>query len=399
MNIIRQLKICNVDYIKSQIWIVHILHKMGCVMSGRQRQFNLGMTKAGKTNVGLDRKYIKPSKREDQPDIMHDHHGVIIDDKKQAVKILQRVPYDLLIYPGLKIWYSRSPNGIKFMQDTTIEELYELYKFDSFMKGKILEVVRSFENMFLGSLAYHFEYEYQEAAKKRELSQKRRVRKHNMGYSKLCEDKRKDKTFYKIIPLWDQFFSDNSNITINDEITIWRSLKRDRFLKRKKQKNFENVYNDRLNAIRFDTREINFMRQNAGFKSTTVRQQCIADIIRFSCVSNTLWKKDIGAKDFEYLLDTVRQFRNAAAHPGYILNKVTTWHGSIEKLPTKLKFTENRVQLNTFIKTFVYFLPKDLINSFTLAVRQELFSLNSKRKIGPKHLKRLEEIIGIKMMS
>jgi abortive infection bacteriophage resistance protein len=105
---------------------------------------------------------------------MHAHHGIVIDDKKQAVEILRRVPYNLLIYPGLKIWYSSSPTGNKFMQGTTIEELYELYKFDSFMKGKILEVVRSFENMFLGSLAYHFEYEYQEAANKRELSQKKK---------------------------------------------------------------------------------------------------------------------------------------------------------------------------------------------------------------------------------
>lgn len=368
-------------------------------MNGKQRQFNLGVTKAGKTNVGFDRKYTNPSKREDQPHIMHAHHGIVIDDKKQAVEILRRVPYNLLIYPGLKIWYSSSPTGNKFMQGTTIEELYELYKFDSFMKGKILEVVRSFENMFLGSLAYHFEYEYQEAANKRELSQKKRVRKHNMGYSKSGESKGEGKIFYKIVPLWDQFFSDNSNITINDEIDIWKSLKRNRFLKRIEQKNVENVYKDRLNAIRFDTREINFMRQNVGFSSTTVQQQCIVDIIRFSCVSNTIWRKDIGAKDFEYLLDTVRQFRNASAHPGYILNKVTTWNGPIEKLPTKLKLTENRVPLNIFIKTFVYFLPKDLIDSFTLAVRQELFSLNSKRKIGPKHLKRLEDIIGIKIMS
>ena len=353
-----------------------------------KRQFYLGTTKDGIKNIGLDTQYIIPTARTEQPSIMHKNHNVIINNNQKATQILLRVPYNLLVYPSLKIWYAHSPKGRIFMKDTTIEELYELYKFDSFVKGKILEVLRSFENMFLGALSYHFENEYYAVWRKFNDTRKKHVKAHNAGYISSSKNE------YCIIPLWEQFFSEKSLVTINDEIIFWKSLSRQKFLATNKKVG-PNIYKDKLNAKRFDAREIVYMHQN--FKSTSVRNKCITDVMNFSSTTQQKWKREIGASEFEYLLNIIREFRNSASHPGYILNKTAHW-GSSSSTHHK-KYTNSDITLKDFIQIFPYFLPQDLIDSFTLSIKQILLSMNANAKVKIPQIERIEDTTGISIIN
>lgn len=198
----------------------------------------LGKTSSQNDNEGNIKEYLAPSSRKMQIELMRTHHNVIVPSMERAEEILKMVPYNLLIYPTLKIWFARTPKKALFLKETTLDNLYELYKFDSFLKGKILELLRSFENMFLGSLAYHMENEYMDRCSRANVPT------HNLGY--ISGEK---KNSYELIPLWEQFFSENSTITINEEINLWNSLTREKFL----QKNSEirDLVKDKLNAKRF----------------------------------------------------------------------------------------------------------------------------------------------------
>ncbi|MBZ1534391.1 Abi family protein [Leuconostoc mesenteroides] len=79
------------------------------------------------------------------------------------------------------MWYSRSKKSTNFISGTKIEYLEELVQLDSFIKGKLLEVIRSFENMFLGSFAYHFEMEYKNVFDKMSSKMQQKTGNHNVG--------------------------------------------------------------------------------------------------------------------------------------------------------------------------------------------------------------------------
>lgn len=149
------------------------------------------------------------------------------------------------------------------MHDTSVQNLYSLYKFDSFLKGKILEFTRSFEDMFLGSLAYNMEIEYKKTINQYKT---KKIYKHNLGF----KDKINDKNYhlYEFEPLWDEFFSDKSKITMNDEIKLWESLNNNDFLRKNSQQN--NIFKDKRNAKRFSTDEINYIKNK--FSCTEVKK-------------------------------------------------------------------------------------------------------------------------------
>lgn len=123
----------------------------------------LGKTKQNVENIGNINIYKIPYNRKELLRIMKKHNHVKLNTTKHDLKILRVVPYNLLVYSALPIFRARPRQGTKgkiFMVNTNINDLYELYKFDSFLKGKILEFTRYFEDMFLGSLSYNMELQY-----------------------------------------------------------------------------------------------------------------------------------------------------------------------------------------------------------------------------------------------
>ncbi|MCI2096151.1 MAG: Abi family protein [Leuconostoc mesenteroides] len=350
----------------------------------------LGKTNLKKINEGAIKSYQEPFSRREQIDLMESRHHIKIANKKIGEKILQRVPYNLLVYPTLKIWYAKSPKGKMFMANTTIENLYELYRFDSFLKGKILELVRAFENMFLGSLAYHYEFEYKSITEKMGPKLTREIKNHNVGFQKKESASNSDIVEYDLIPLWQEFFSENSKIDINREIMFWESLQSSKFLVQNKQ---NELFRDKQNAPRFLSDEIKFVKSK--FKPATVREQCVQDVVRFSSVTVRKWKLDIGNSNFSELLNIIRIFRNSASHPGYIINQEACWKASL----LDKKFNGRTIQFVDFIDILPYFLPRDLILDFKLAVQERLLMMNAKNDISIRHLQRIENKIGIKIIS
>ena len=355
---------------------------------GKIQRIELGSTSETNTNYGSIHSYKKPYSRQKQLEIMIDHHHVKIMNKSNAKIILQKVPYNLLIYPALKIWYAKSANGTIFMRGTKIEYLYELYKFDSFIKGKILEMLRAFENMFLGSLSYHFELEYDCTYNKMGSRLTGKTKKHNVGYQK-GETKNRENN-YNIVPMWDEFFSAQSDIDMNGEQRFWNALENPKFLKMNPQ--LTDIYCDKIHAKRFSKNEIRFVKNN--FKPSMVRRQCITDIIRFSSVTQKKWKADIANSNFCFFLDVIREFRNSASHPGYILNKVTTLPNNKQPRRDK-KYNGKDIDLKIFIEIMPYFIPKDIIDDFTISIKEKLLSLNNEQHIPLNHIRRIEQNLGI----
>ncbi|PAK80688.1 Abi family protein [Lentilactobacillus kefiri] len=355
---------------------------------GKTQRIELGSTSKGSTNYGIIHSYKKPYSRAKQLDVMADHHHVKITKKSDAEIILQKVPYNLLIYPALKIWYAKSANGNMFMRGTKIEYLYELYKFDSFIKGKILEMLRAFENMFLGALSYHFELEYNCTYNKMGSWLARKTKRHNVGYQK--EEIKKGESNYNIVPMWNEFFSTQSNIDMNGEKQFWDALEKSSFLKMNSQ--LKDIYLDKIHAKRFSKNEIKFIKNN--FRPSRVRNQCITDIIRFSSVTQKKWKADIANSNFCFFLDVIREFRNSASHPGYILNKITKLPNNKQPRRDK-KYNGKNINLKIFIEIMPYFIPRDIIDDFTMSIKEKLLLLNNKQHIPLDHIRRIEQKLGI----
>ncbi|WP_370928915.1 hypothetical protein AB3363_10555 (plasmid) [Leuconostoc mesenteroides] len=291
---------------------------------------------------------------------MSKKHKVIVDDNNIGMSILRRTPYNLLIYPSLNIWYSRSKKSITFMSGTKIEHLEELVKFDSFIKGKLLESIRSFENMFLGSFAYHFEMEYKKVFDQMSSTMQTKVGKHNVG-TKMVDNE------VQLIPMWEQFFEDASLITINDEIDLWNKLSTEKFLKINSQ--IEGKYLDKINSKRFSQSEIKFIKRK--FSTQRVRQQIREDLISFCDKSASVWNSQIGSDNFSSMMDIIRIFRNSSSHPGFILDKKVPLDYNSSIFPHDSKaLNDNIIYLKNFIYILPYFVSGETVELFRYEVKK-----------------------------
>ncbi|KAA8347093.1 Abi family protein [Leuconostoc mesenteroides] len=322
--------------------------------------------------------YREPFSRDNQIDLMQSHHHVLVNKRDDAKEILTKAPYNLLIYEGIKVWFSRSENGKSFQKGTKLEYLYELYKFDSYLKGKLLEIIRPFENMFIGSMSYHFELEYQRAYNMMSKRQKAKTPRHNVGYSGSPEN-------IELIPLWDQFFMDSS-MNFKKEIDFWNSLCKNRLIFSKSQPEINYCPVDI--AKRMSKNEVQHISNN--FRTQTVRTQIIRDIRKFSSIkSDHNWNAKIGASQFGNLLNIIRQFRNESSHPGYILN--SQCKACIRGLKTSL-------EIRDFIELLPYFTPEDIYTDFISSIKSKLFYLHTSSQIPMNHIHKIENKIGIKLL-
>jgi len=330
-------------------------------------------------------KYVIPTKRCDQLDIMHSKHRVIVDNNEMGMSILRRTPYNLLIYPALNIWFSRSQKSITFMSGTKIEYLEELVKFDSFIKGKLLEVIRSFENMFLGSFAYHFEMEYKNVFDNMSSTMQQKTGNHNVG-TQMTDN------VIQLIPMWEQFFSNESVVTINDEIGLWNTLSTEKFLKPNSQ--IEGLYLDKINSKRFRSSEIKTIKRK--FSTQRVRQQIREDLINFCGKSDTSWNLQVGSDNFSHMMNIIRIFRNSSSHPGFILDtKVPLDNNSTIFLHDSKAIIENAIHLKNFIYILPYFVSDETVDLFRYEVKKRLLYMSHTKKVPNKHIQRLEKQLGI----
>lgn len=344
----------------------------------------VGKTTSNKENFVEIGKYVPPTKRSEQLKLMSEKHNVIVDNTEMGMSILRRSPYNLLIYPALNVWYSRIPKSITFMSGTKIEFLDELVKFDSFIKGKLLEVIRSFENMFLGSFAYHFEMEYQDKFNNMTANMKEKTGNHNVGTKK--------GNVVELIPMWEQFFSDESNITINDEINLWNALSKENFLKDNSQ--IKGLYLDKINAQRFGLSEIRYIKRR--FSTRRVRKQIKEDLISFCGKNESIWNLQVGLDNFSQIMNIIRQFRNSSSHPGFILDKKVylNKNSNIFCNDSKLK-SGNTIYLKNFIHILPYFVSDEAVELFRYDVKKKLLYMSHNKKVPNRHIQRLEQQLGI----
>lgn len=328
--------------------------------------------------VGILSEYKEPFSREQQIELMKERHNVIVSKIQTARSILMKAPYNLLVYEGFKIWYSRTPNGQKFKKRTSIENLYELYKFDSYLKGKLLEVIRPFENMFIGSLAYHFELEYKNVYNSMNIRNQKETPIHNVGYKIKGEE-------ITLIPLWDNFFKDQ-NMNLSKEISFWGYLSNKKLIS-SRENTGKNYYPTDL-VRRFSPHEVEYISKK--FRTATVRKQVIDDIFKYSTIlEKRKWQRKIGAKKFSALLNLIRQLRNESSHPGYIINIVTS---------PNLLITDSETCLKEFIELMPYFTPEDIYKNFITSIKESLFALYTKKGIDIDHIQRIENKLGIYMI-
>lgn len=271
------------------------------------------------------------------------------------------------------------------MSGTKIEHLEELVKFDSFIKGKLLESIRSFENMFLGSFAYHFEMEYKHVFDQMSSTMQTRVGKHNVGTKMVDKE-------VQLIPMWEQFFDDESLITINDEIDLWNKLSTEKFLKVNSQ--IEGKYLDNINSKRFSQAEIKFIKRN--FRTHRVRQQIKEDLISFCGKSDSVWNYQIGYENFSSMMNIIRIFRNSSSHPGFILDKKVPLKNNSSIFPHDSEALEdNIIYLKNFIHILPYFISGETVELFRYEVKKKLLYMSHNKKVPNKQIKRLEKQLGI----
>lgn len=331
-------------------------------------------------------KYITANEKSALLRLMSNRHGVVkiegTEQRKQAIQYLNEVPYNALVYPALEVWGTRGKSAKTFLSGTTITDLYTLYRFDNFLKGKLTEISRIFEGAFLGSISYHLENQYKVLWNSYPDKLRKLVKKHNIGY-------KVSKNSITWMPLWEQFFLEDTSLI--DAIALWDSLSKDRFLKPHKH---QQSTNDRLNRRRFAEDEYDKVLYKLPVKK--IRDNVLADMADFVGMTQDKYKKSIGISGFPQLLDLLRTFRNASSHPGAFVNTVHTWDRTKNaRYPQKFEaFLEKDVPLSDFWNLAIYLAPAHVVEEIMHDIRLQIIKYKHEG-LGTRQTQRLFQKVGI----
>lgn len=81
-------------------------------------------------------------------------HNMVIQDETMAAEILGRVNY--YRFTGYALQFRVSENNSDFVQRTTFNEVYDIYRFDEELRGLLRVYIEKLEVYFRTIIAYHF---------------------------------------------------------------------------------------------------------------------------------------------------------------------------------------------------------------------------------------------------
>lgn len=78
--------------------------------------------------------FKKPLTFEEQINKLEDH-GIVISDREKAKDILKRVNY--YRFTGYALQFRENPSGSNYIEGTTFETVYHLYKVDEILRATV----------------------------------------------------------------------------------------------------------------------------------------------------------------------------------------------------------------------------------------------------------------------
>ena len=81
-------------------------------------------------------------------------HGMIVADREKAKDILKRVNY--YRFTGYALQFRQEPSGSNYIEGTTFETVYHLYKVDEILRDTFRRYIEKAEVYYRTQIAYGF---------------------------------------------------------------------------------------------------------------------------------------------------------------------------------------------------------------------------------------------------
>lgn len=140
-------------------------------------------------------------------------HGVVVEDKDKALRILSEVNYYRL--SGYALEYRKSPHDSDFIEDTTFERIYDLYVIDEEIRNVFRRYIEKIEVYCRTQIAYGFSIKrclnplHDQHYDSNNFYNKK-------GYQEVMEHFSKEKNYYN-----DTMVMKHHKLTYNNKMPLW----------------------------------------------------------------------------------------------------------------------------------------------------------------------------------
>ena len=140
-------------------------------------------------------------------------HGMIVADRKKAKDILKRVNY--YRFTGYALQFRQEPSGSDYIEGTTFETVYHLYKVDEILRDTFRRYIEKAEVYYRTQIAYGFsivkctEAPYDQHYDENNFYNKK-------GYKEVMENFSREKNYYK-----DSLIVKHHKIKYSSKMPLW----------------------------------------------------------------------------------------------------------------------------------------------------------------------------------
>ena len=140
-------------------------------------------------------------------------HGMIITDREKAKDILKRVNY--YRFTGYALQFRQEPSGSDYIEKTTFETVYHLYKVDEILRDTFRRYIEKAEVYYRTQIAYGFsivkctEAPYDQHYDENNFYNKK-------GYKEVMESFSREKNYYK-----DSLIVKHHKIKYSSKMPLW----------------------------------------------------------------------------------------------------------------------------------------------------------------------------------
>ena len=183
-------------------------------------------------------------------------HGMIVADREKAKDILKRVNY--YRFTGYALQFRQEPSGSDYIEGTTFETVYHLYKVDEILRDTFRRYIEKAEVYYRTQIAYGFSI-----AKCTEAPYDQHYDENNFynkkGYKEVMENFSREKNYYK-----DSLIVKHHKLKYSSKMPLWVIVE---FSKKSLIQTVETVideYRDDidLNLIGFPENYLEIMKNN-----------------------------------------------------------------------------------------------------------------------------------------
>ena len=140
-------------------------------------------------------------------------HGMVVSDKEKAKDILKRVNY--YRFTGYALQFRQEPSGSDYIEGTTFETVYHLYKVDEILRDTFRRYIEKAEVYYRTQIAYGFSI-----AKCTEAPYDQHYDENNFynkkGYKEVMENFGREKNYYK-----DSLIVKHHKIKYSSRMPLW----------------------------------------------------------------------------------------------------------------------------------------------------------------------------------